>query len=188
MHQLTLALGLVFLLTGCTTLVNSVTSKPIQPDPSDPSVGTDFNDIQMDTYIGVNLKKAHPDLKRSHINVNVYNALVLLTGEVPNIEMKALAGDTARAFHGVRQVHNELQVRGKTSIVSRTNDALITGKIKAGLVFEKQIKATDISVTTEDSVVYLMGTVLRANGEIASNIASASGGVRKVVKVFEYVD
>ena len=102
--------------------------------------------------------------------------------------MKALAGDTARAFHGVRQVHNELQVRGKTSIVSRTNDALITGKIKASLVFEKQIKATGISVTTEDSVVYLMGTVLRANGEIASNIASASGGVRKVVKVFEYVD
>ena len=174
MHQLTLALGLVFLLTGCTTVVNSVTSKPIQPDPSDPSVGTDFNDMKMDTYIGVNLKKAHPDLKRSHINVN--------------IEMKALAGDTARAFHGVRQVHNELQVRGKTSIVSRTNDALITGKIKASLVFEKQIKATDISVTTEDSVVYLMGTVPRANGEIVSNIASASGGVRKVVKVFEYID
>ena len=188
MRQLAVALGLVLLLTGCTSVVNSVTSEPIKPDPSDPSVGTDINDMKMDTYIGVNLKKAHPELKKSHINVNVYNALVLLTGEVPNIEMKALAGDTARAFHGVRQVHNELQVRGKTSIVSRTNDALITGKIKASLVFEKQIKATDISVTTEDSVVYLMGTVPRANGEIVSNIASASGGVRKVVKVFEYID
>jgi osmotically-inducible protein OsmY len=33
-----------------------------------------------------------------------------------------------------------------------------------------------------------MGKVLQAEGEAAANIARASSGVRKVVKVFEYVD
>jgi len=33
-----------------------------------------------------------------------------------------------------------------------------------------------------------MGTIDRASGDLASDIASASSGVRKVVKVFEYID
>jgi osmotically-inducible protein OsmY len=102
--------------------------------------------------------------------------------------MKILAGDTARDFTGVRLVHNELQVRGKTSIVSRTNDSVITAKIKTKLAFEEQVKAINIDVITEDSVVYLMGTIDRVSGDLAADIASASGGVRKVVKVFEYID
>ena len=188
MRQLTPVLALVFVLTGCTTVVNSVTEGPIELDPTDTSVGTSINDIKMDTYIGVNIKKADPSLEKSHINVNVFNAVVLLTGEVPNSTMKVLAGDVAREFNGVRQVHNEIQVRGKSSIVSRTNDSLLTGKIKTKMAFDKQVKATDMQVVTEDSVVYLMGKVRQIDGEAAANIARESSGVRKVVKVFEYID
>ena len=48
------------MLSGCTTVVDSVTSKPFDPDPSSTSVGTAIDDIKMDTQIGVNIKKAHP--------------------------------------------------------------------------------------------------------------------------------
>lgn len=181
-------LTLLLVLTGCTSVVNSVTEGPIEPDPTDTSVGTNINDMKMDTYIGVNIKKADEALANSHINVNVYNAVVLLTGEVPSPMTKVLAGDVARDFNGVRQVHNELQVRGKSSMVARTNDSLLTGKIKTKMAFNPDIKASDIQIVTEDSVVYLMGKVRQADGEAAANIARSSGGVRKVVKVFEYVD
>jgi osmotically-inducible protein OsmY len=175
-----LSLTLLLLTTACTNIVNSVTEGPIEPDPTATGVGTNINDLKMDTYIGVNIKKADEALAKSHINVNVYNAVVLLTGEVPNPKMKVLAGDVARDFSGVRQVHNELQVRGKSSMVARTNDSL--------LALDQSVKASDIQIVTEDSVVYLMGKVLQAEGEAAANIARASSGVRKVVKVFEYVD
>ena len=102
--------------------------------------------------------------------------------------MKTLAGDTALAYTGVRQVHNELAIRGNTSIVSRTNDSLITAQVKTKLAFDKEVESGDINVTTEDSVVYLMGKVRRLSAEKATEIASASSGVRQVVKVFEYVD
>ena len=65
---------------------------------------------------------------------------------------------------------------------------MITAKIKTKLAFEEQVKALNIDVITEDSVVYLMGTIDRVSGDLAADIASASGGVRKVVKVFEYID
>ena len=188
MRQVILVLTGILLLTGCTTVVDSVTSEPIKTDPADTSAGTYYNDRKMATFIGVNIKKAHPDLDASHVNVSVAKAVVLLTGEVPSKEMKVLAGDTARDFTGVRQVHNELQVRGKTSLVSRATDSMLTAKIKAKLAFEEQVKALKIDVITEDSVVYLMGTIDRASGDLASDIASASSGVRKVVKVFEYID
>jgi osmotically-inducible protein OsmY len=99
-----------------------------------------------------------------------------------------LAGDVAREFRGVRQVYNELRVQGKTSIVSRTNDALISGKIKAKLAFKKDIDYRDFTVVTEDSVVYLLGTVRRSTGDVATDIARNTSGVEKVVKCFEYVD
>jgi osmotically-inducible protein OsmY len=113
---------------------------------------------------------------------------VLLTGEVPTKELRLLAGDTARAYTGQRKVHNELQVRGNSSIVARTNDALISAKVATKLTFDKEIKSSNIEVTAEDSVVYLMGKVREINGEKATAIASQTSGVRSVVKVFEYVD
>ena len=183
-----LLLSLLLILVGCTSVVNSMTEGPIEPDPTATSVGTNLNDLKMDTYIGVNIKKADEALAKSHVNVNVYNAVVLLTGEVPNPTMKVLAGDVARDFNGVRQVHNELQVRGKSSMVARTNDSLLTAKIKTKMAFDQQVKASDIQIVTEDSVVYLMGKVLQDEGEAAANISRASSGVRKVVKVFEYAD
>ncbi|MGB0449823.1 MAG: BON domain-containing protein [Porticoccaceae bacterium] len=188
MRQITVILSLLFVLCGCTSLVNTVVKEPIQPDPTSSSIGSNINDLKMDTFIGVNIKKAAPGLKKAHINVHVYDAVVLLTGEVPNQDLKILAGNTARAYNGARQVHNELAVRGNSSIVSRTNDTLITAQVKTKLTFDKEVDASDIEVTTSDSVVYLMGKVRRLSGEKATAVASGTSGVRKVVKVFEYVD
>ena len=126
-------------LAGCTSLVESVVKEPITPDPTSSSIGSNISDLKMDTFIGVNIKKADPALKKSHINVHVYDALVLLTGEVPTQQLKVLAGDTARAYTGVRQVHNELQVRGNSSIVARTNDSLISAQVATKMTFDSEI-------------------------------------------------
>ena len=88
----------------------------------------------------------------------------------------------------MRKVHNELQVRGNTSLVSRTNDAILSAQIKTRLVFDKQVKHSQITVVAEDGVIFIMGTTTQSNGDLAATIASSNSGVRKVVKVFEYVD
>lgn len=187
MYKLTLLIicGLLF---GCTSVVNTLTTEPIQPDPTKQGVVSSINDLKMGTFIGVNIKKADPALDDAHINVTVVNSVVLLAGEVPNKALKALAGEVAREYTGVRKVHNELQVRSNTSLVSRTNDSILSAQIKTKLVFEEQVDSSQITVIAEDGVIFLMGVTTKENGDLAATITSGNNGVRKVVKVFEYVD
>ena len=110
-----------------------------------------------------------------------------MTGEVPTKALKLLAGKVAREFTGVRIVHNELQVRNNTTLMSRTNDSLMGTQIKTKLVFDKSVDSSQI-VIVEDGTVYLMGTTTRQNGDFAATVAKNHSGVRKVVKVFDYVD
>ena len=187
-YRLALLLTLALSLNACTSLVNAVTSEPIQPDPYETSIGTDIDDWQMDTLIGVNIKKASPQLADSHINVSTYNKVVLLTGEVASNELRTLAGTTARNYKGVRQVYNELKLQGSSSLLARTNDSWLTTKVKSKLLANQEIDSSEIEVVTESGIVYLMGVVSRTTANNATVVASHTGGVEKVVRVFEYVD
>jgi osmotically-inducible protein OsmY len=180
--------GTLVLLSGCATALNKMTAKPCQQDPAKPSVGTTVDDMKMDTLIAVNIKKAHPQLETAHVNVNSFNRAVLLTGEVPSEQLKTLAGETARAYHGTREVYNELQVRNNSAMLARTNDSWLGTKVRTRLIAEKDLDTSGIEVVVEDSVVYLLGKTSRRDANRIATIASRIGGVQRVVKVFEYLD
>ena len=125
--------------------------------------------------------------ENGHVNVTSYNRKVLLTGEVRDEAMKAAAEREVRAIENVVSVINELEIAGPSSYTSRSNDALITTKVKASLVDKKTISATAVKVTTERGVVYLMGLVTPREGNIAADVAKGVPGVNRVVKIFEYI-
>jgi len=122
-----------------------------------------------------------------HVNIASFNRRVLLTGEVRDQAMKDLVQREIAAIEGVAQVTNELEILGPASYTSRSNDALITTKVKASLVDMRDISATSFKVVTERGIVYLMGRVTQREGTIASEVARGVSGVQKVVKVFEYI-
>ena len=92
-----------------------------------------------------------------------------------------------RAIENVVSVINELEIAGPSSYTSRSNDALITTKVKASLVDKKTVSATAFKVTTERGVVYLQGLVTPREGNIAADVAKGVAGVNRVVKIFEYI-
>ena len=122
-----------------------------------------------------------------NINVTSFNRKVLLTGEVRDEAMKAAAEREVRKIENVVSVINELKISGSSSYTSRSNDALITTKVKASLVDMKTVSAISFKVTTERSVVYLMGLVTPREGNIAADVAKGVSGVTSVVKIFEYI-
>ncbi len=122
-----------------------------------------------------------------HVNVTSFNRKVLLTGEVRDEAMKAAVEREVSAIENVQSVINELEVMGVSSFTSRSNDSLITGKVKASFVDAKDLYANAIKVVTERGVVYLMGRVTQREGNLAADVASNVSGVHKVVKVFEYI-
>lgn len=123
---------------------------------------------------------------KAHINVTSYNRNVLLTGEVPDAKDKDEITKIVRGLPNVRDIINELQVGPVTSLSARAGDAGITGKVKARFVDARKFNAVHVKVVTEASVVYLLGIVSEAEAKDATEIARTTGGVRKVVKVFEY--
>jgi osmotically-inducible protein OsmY len=121
-----------------------------------------------------------------HVNVTSFNRSVLLTGEVPDANARAEIEKIVQATPNVRGITNDLQVAGGSSLSARANDAGITGKVKARFLDANRFNALLVKVVTEASVVYLMGIVTEAEGNEAAEIARTTGGVRKVVKVFDY--
>ncbi|MFL6657025.1 MAG: BON domain-containing protein [Massilia sp.] len=142
-----------------------------------------------DKSIAVKAELRLPDVagKYGHVNASSFNRQVLLTGEVPDANTKAAVERETRSIDGVIAVANELEIAGPSSYTSRSNDALITGKVKASLVDMKTISATSFKVVTERGIVYLMGRVTQREGQVGADVARSVSGVVKVVKVFEYI-
>ena len=186
--KLAIAACALSILGGCATVLDATHDGPIQPDPGERSFGTYIDDQQLETITKVNIGKAHPDLKAANIDVVSFNGVVLLTGQVPSNELRNLAGGTAQQVHSVRQVYNEIQVRGTTSMLARTSDTWLTTKVKSALLTDKEIDSGRIKVVTENGVVYLMGLLTRQEAENAAEKTRTVGGVQKVVKAVEYID
>jgi osmotically-inducible protein OsmY len=125
---------------------------------------------------------------RAHINTTSYNGVVLLTGEVPDATAQGAITDVAKAVPRVRTVHNETVIAPVTSLGDRSNDTLITSKVKTRLIEANQVSANLVKVVTERGVVYLMGILSRQEADAATNIAATTSGVARVVRVFEYTN
>lgn len=122
-----------------------------------------------------------------HVAVTSFNRVVLLTGEVPNDSVRAQLDGVAASVDNVRTVVNETVVGPNSTLTARGNDALITSNVKARFIDAGGFSAHAIKVVTEANVVFLLGLVTRTEGEAAAEVARTSKGVRKVVRVFEYI-
>ncbi|HEX6691921.1 MAG TPA: BON domain-containing protein [Burkholderiales bacterium] len=120
-----------------------------------------------------------------HVNVTSYNRNALLTGEVPDERTRGEIDKLVRLVPSVQATTNELVVAEPTSLGSRTTDSFVTSKIKTRFLDAAKFNALHVKVVTEAGVVYLLGVVTDKEADDAVEIARTTGGVRKVVKMFE---
>ena len=123
-----------------------------------------------------------------HINVTSYNLKVLLTGEVPDESIKAELEKAVAGIANVKGVVNEAQVGAVSGFQARSNDTYITSKVKARFIDANKFQANHVKVVTEAGTVFLLGLVTRKEADEAAEIARTTAGVKKVVRVFEYVE
>jgi osmotically-inducible protein OsmY len=125
--------------------------------------------------------------ERVHVNVTSYNRQVLLTGEVPNLQDKQLIEKIVAGVDNVRNIVNELEVMGNTTLTQRSSDTLVTGRAKAALVDAKDLFASAFKLTTERGTVYVMGRVTAREAKRATDIISGVSGVGRVVRILEII-
>ena len=145
-----------------------------------------FDDQKIETTA---VKRFDDQLKTvMHVNVTSYNRNVLLTGEVPDEQTKTAVETIVSAIENVRNVYNELAISPNSSLASRSNDGLITSNVKVRFVYDNRFNADHFKVVTENGAVYLMGLVKHDEADAASDVTSTTKGVRRVVRLFEYID
>jgi osmotically-inducible protein OsmY len=123
----------------------------------------------------------------THVNATSFNRSVLLTGEVPSEAAKADIEKITAAVPNVRAITNELLVAGPSSFGSRSNDTYLTSKVKARFVDANKFAPNHVKVVTEAGTVYLLGIVTQREAADAVEVARTTGGVQKVVRVFEII-
>lgn len=142
-------------------------------------------DQRIEWTMGQQIEKRLGD--QVHINVTSYNRQVLLTGEVTTPEGKAIIDDIASRVIDVRKVYNEVQIGMPSSLDQRSRDTYITSQVKTRFVNQQKFNPLHVKVVTEAGTVYLMGLVTTEEADEATEIARTTNGVKKVVRLFEYV-
>ena len=147
------------------------------------TAGTQVEDQAIELKAAARVRELTGEL--AHINATSYNRIVLLTGEVPDAAARTAVEQAISRIEGVRSVVNELAVMGKTTLTARSNDAVLSARVKAGFIDAKDLQAQAVKVTTERGVVHLMGRVSEREAARAVEVARSVPGVQKVVRVFE---
>jgi len=185
-------LGFAFIaagsLTGCVPLMVAGAATGVAMVHDQRTAGAVIDDQGIEIKAAASLRADAQLRDEAHLNVTSYNGIVLVTGEAPTADLRERVTDIVRNIDKVRTVHNEVIVAAPSSLMARSSDTLLTGKVKARLLGTKGFDSTRVKVVSSGGVVYLMGLVTRDEDEIATEMARTTDGVQRVVKIFEYVN
>ena len=122
----------------------------------------------------------------ARVNAMAYGGILLLTGDVPTEAKNQATAMAPRRRE--RQAGGEPADRGPDRLAGRALERHLADlQGQDGLINTKYVPSGSIAVTTDHSVVYLMGKLTQAEGDYAANAAADVGGVAKVVKLFETI-
>lgn len=124
---------------------------------------------------------------QAHIVVGVYNHVVLLAGQAPTQELRQQAVQDAKVVPNIQRIFNEITLEKPTNAMRQSKDAAITANIKARMLTTTNLRSNQFKIITENATVFLMGLSTRKQSDIAAQVIRNSTGVKRVVRLVEYV-
>lgn len=178
-HVVLLAIA-VLALSGCVTSFSKGADRRTE--------GSYIEDGTIEGEATKRIKTKYAD--KVHININSYNRKVLITGEVADEAVKVDIGRIVGGVQNVSGINNELLIGPLAEFSAISSDVLATSNIKFRMQNQgtKEFRADRIKVVTEAGTAFLLGLVSHAEAKIATDIASTSSGVKRVVPLFEFID
>jgi hyperosmotically inducible protein len=163
MKRVTWTVGLLFLAGANAAVADQVSGK---------------GEVKLANEIRAKLSK-DTDLKNNTIDVRVDNGVAVLKGSVDTPEERNKAEALARV-DGVTRVDDQLDV-GSKGVKAAVTDTAITTKLKASFLSDETLRKGKISVTTNNGLVILSGTVpSEAARQRAVAVARDQDGVLRV--------
>ncbi|MET0052984.1 MAG: BON domain-containing protein [Candidatus Thiodiazotropha sp.] len=180
---------IILALQGCAAAVvgGAAATASIAHDRRTTGIIVEDQSIELKAY---DLLSKDPQIKeQTTIHVTSYNMVVLLTGQADNDGLRRKAEQIVSGIERVRRVVNEIEIGSSASLGEISRDATLTSEVKVRLA---GIKIPDfdplrVKVVTERGSVFLMGLITKAEGDAVTDVVRHISGVRRVVRVFEYI-
>jgi osmotically-inducible protein OsmY len=187
--KLCLSATLASLLSGCAAVVvgGAATSAVVAHDRRTTGTVVDDKDI---TVQAMRLRGKDPEIReQSNISITTYNLKVLLTGQAASAAISQRLANRIARLPRVAHVYNEVQVGAEATWSNAASDAYLTGKVKLAL-FDIELPDFDplrVKVTSANGTVYLLGLLTPREADAVTEKVRYISGVKKVVRLFEYV-
>lgn len=144
-----------------------------------------WNDNSIEHEIA-NIGDTSPYDGNTRISANSYNGDIVLMGQSRNEPLLDQFINQIKTIKGVKNVHSQVRIKEPLSLKQISQDSWITTKVKSSLLAEGDLTTVKIKVFTEDSEVFLFGTVTPAQADKAVDITRRISGVKQVIKAFNY--
>ena len=151
-------ISLIFLIfTGCVGISSKGifgTGVSIALDPR--SLGTQIDDSVMQKNLATRLA-LRDKIYLLSVNTKVLDGKIFLTGKIEDPEEKLQITKLAWETKGVRSVKNDIKIKEDFNFQQSAKDLLITSQLRAALIFNKKIKATNYQIDTYKKKIFIYG-------------------------------
>ena len=149
-----------FILTGCVGISSKGifgTGVSVALDPR--SLGTQIDDSVMQKNLGARLV-LRDKIYLLSISTKVLDGRIFLTGKIDDPEEKLRITKLAWETKGARSVKNDIMLKEDFNFQQSAKDLLITSQLRAALIFNKEIKATNYQIDTYKKKIFIYGISL----------------------------
>ena len=92
-----------------------------------------------------------------NINLKVIDGRFFITGQVDNPEEKLIITKMAWEIKGTRSVRNDIKIKENFNFKISAKDLLLTSQLRAAIIFNKKIKASNYNIDTYKKKIYIYG-------------------------------
>ena len=120
------------------------------------SLGTQIDDSIMQKNLSARIILLDKNYFLS-VKSKVLDGRIFITGKVDDPEEKLKLTKLAWETDGVRSVRNDVKIKEKFNFKQSAKDLLITSQLRAALIINKKIKATNYQIDTYKKKIYIYG-------------------------------
>ena len=151
------------ILTGCVGVSSKGlfgTGVSVAFDPR--TVGTQIDDSIMQKNLSARILLLDKKYLLS-VSSKILDGRIFITGKVDNPEEKLKITKLAWETKGARSVRNDIKIKEDFNFKQSAKDLLITSQLRAAMIFNKKIKATNYQIDTYKKKIYIYGIALTSD-------------------------
>ena len=171
-------------LSGCVNAAIGIGTAAVAASTTEKGLSTSVSDSVIQAKLSDSFIQTSQSLFLN-VETSVNNGSVLLTGKLKTQDEKITATRLSWEIKGVREVINEVQLSGTSSLKSSAKDLAASAQLRAALIRDPEISSLNFSIDIVNGIVYLSGVA--ENEQERERVVAHAQELRFAKQVVSYI-